>query len=368
MTKENIVLLGVGDVGPVHGAMETYSTLVRPMLATGDIRFGQCERLYSENVGNEHASVDFGAIKPHMISIFTDSGFDVVSLAGNHTMEYGEDVVLDTIALFKKKGIQVIGAGRNLEEARQPAVIEKKGVRVAFLAYCSVLKEGYAAGPHKVGVAPLRAHTSYEPYEYQAGVPPRVVTIPYEEDLEGMVEDIAKAKKAAHVVVVSFHWGIHHILRLIAEYQPIVAKAAFKAGADLILGHHAHVPKAIEVHNGKVCFYSLGNFMFTTKIGLKPEFLEKLKIYGVIPDFDEYPHCPHGKDSHRSLIAKAVLSSVGVEKVSFLPVQIDKQLRPEVLSHGDPRFNDNVNFIDWASEGYNHQFTVKGDEVEISGT
>ena len=94
MTREHIVLLGCGDVGPVHEPMETYSTLVRPTLATGDIRFAQCERLYSErNVGSDKASVDLTlghrALKPHLISIFTDCGFNVVSLAGNHTMEWG---------------------------------------------------------------------------------------------------------------------------------------------------------------------------------------------------------------------------------------------------------------------------------------
>ena len=65
-----------------------------------------------------------------------------------------------------------------------------------------------------------------------AGVPPTVVTMPYEEDLEAMVQDIAAAKKQAHAVVVSLHWGIHFIPRMIADYQPIAAKAAFAAGAD----------------------------------------------------------------------------------------------------------------------------------------
>ena len=274
--------------------------------------------------------------------------------------------MLDTIALFKKKGIQVIGAGRNLQEARQPAIVEKNSVRVAFLAYCSVLRKGHEAGPHKVGVAPLRVHTSYEPTEWQPGIPPRVVTVPYEEDMEGMVDDIAKAKKAAHVVVVSIHWGLHHIPRIIAEYQPIAAKAAFKAGADLILGHHAHVPKAIEVHNGKVCFYSLSNFIISTKSTTTPGWAESFtKRYGVTADHDDYPHFPMGTDSHRSLIAKAVLSREGVKKVSFLPVQIDKQLRPEVLGHGDPRFDDAVKSMDSVSEGFNHKFTVEGNEVIV---
>ena len=92
-----------------------------------------------------------------------------------------------------------------------------------------------------------------------------------------------------------------------------------------------------------------------------------MRGYGVDSDMDEYPHCPHGKDSHHSLIAKAVLSNEGVKKVSFLPVQIDKQLRPEVLSHSDPRFDVVVNYMDWASQGYNHKFKIEGEEVVLTG-
>ena len=111
----------------------------------------------------------------------------------------------------------------------------------------------------------MRAHTYYEPFDYQAGVPPRVVTVPYEEDLAGMVEDI-RAREGAWPTssCVSLHWGIHYIPRMIADYQVTVANAAFEAGADLILGHHAHTPKAIGVHQGKVCFYSLSNFIMSS--------------------------------------------------------------------------------------------------------
>ena len=367
MAKDDVVLFGCGDIGPVHEPMEAYGTLVKPILATGDIVFGQCERVYSERSYGAPKDLVTGnrPLPNHMINIFTDCGYNIVSLAGNHTMDWGEEAALDTIELFKKVGIPTVGAGRNLEEARQPAVIVKNGVRVAFLAYCSVMREGQEAGPDKVGVAPLRAHTSYEPYEFQAGVPPRVITVPYEEDLANMVEDISKARKIADVVVVSQHWGIHYVPRMIADYQTIAAKAAFKAGADLILGHHAHAPKAIEVIDGKVCFYSLGNFMFSTKAGLKPNFAAGMKHYGIEFDIDEYPNCPHGKDSHKSFIAKAVLTKSGVSKVSFLPVQIDKQLRPEVLNRNDPRFDEIVKFLDWASEDYAHKFSIEGDEVVV---
>jgi hypothetical protein len=368
MTKKHLVLLGCGDVGPVDEPMETYSVLVRPTLATGDILFGQCERVYSERGSLQINAVSalHSRLKPHMASVFSDCGFNVVSVASNHAMDWGEDALLDTIALFQEKGIQTVGAGRNLEEARQPAFVERNGVRVAILAYCSVLNVGYAAGPQKTGIAPLRAHTYYEPIEYQAGAAPRVVTVPYEEDIAGMVEDIAKAKKNAHVVVLSLHWGIHFVPQAISDYQLIAAKAAFKAGADLILGHHAHAPKAIGVYNGRICFYSLSNFIMSSPEKTPAQAVAFSKRYGVTMDHD-YPRLPYGTDAKRSFIAKAVLSEEGATRVSFLPVLINKRLQPEVLCHGDPRFDEATNFMEWASEGFDHKFTVEGNEVVITG-
>ena len=360
---EGIVLLGTGDVGPIHEPMALYPELVRPTLAEAHIRFGQCERLYSDRGTLQiHSAGHHSRLAPSMASIFTDCGFDVVSLASNHAMDWGEDALMDTRDLMQKLGIQTAGAGANLDEARQPTFLERGGVRVAFMARCSVLRDGYAAESAKVGVAPLRAHTYYEAQEYQAGTPPRVVTIPYEEDLAMLREDIQKARQQAHVVVLSVHWGIHFIPRVIADYQPLVAHAAFDMGADLILGHHAHVPKGIEVYQGKTCFYSLSNFMMSSA-GTSKAMLER---YGIELD-PEYPRLPYGAAGKRSLIARAVLSTEGVQRVSFLPVLIDKQLRPEVLRHGDARFDDAVSYMDWASEGLPHQFDVQGDEVVLTG-
>lgn len=368
MTDNSVILLGCGDVGPIHEPVSAYSTRARPTLAGADLRFAQVERVYSERGALQvHSGGAHSRVKPHMATVFTDCGFDVVSLASNHAMDWGEDALLDTVALFGEKGIQVVGAGRNLAEARQPAIVERNGVRIAVLAYCSILQTGYAAGHDKTGIAPLRAHTYYEPFDYQAGVPPRVVTVPYEDDLAGMMADIGEARKAAHVVVLSLHWGIHFIPRMIADYQVTVVRTAFEAGADLILGHHAHTPKAVGTHRGKVCFYSLSNFIMSSTAKSPEKAAEFMTRYGVTMDPD-YPHLAYGADAKRSLIAKAVLSREGVKRVSFLPVLIDKGLRPEVLRHGDPRFDDAVRFMEWVSEGFDHQFTVEGDEILVSGS
>ena len=361
-----ITLLGCGDVGPIHEPVDRFCELVRPTLSAADLRFAQVERVYSNrgalqvHSGDVHSRVD-----PHMASIFSACGFDVVSVASNHAMDWGPEALLDSIEALRARGIQTVGAGRNLAEARAPAILERQGVRVAFLAYCSVLREGYAAKPDAAGVAPLRVHTYYAPAEYQPGMPPRIVTIPYEEDLGGLVDDVARARAQADAVVVSLHWGLHFIPRAIADYQPFVAKAAFAAGADLILGHHAHVPKAVAEHAGKVCFHSLSNFIMSAPAA-KPERYETFaRRYGTALD-PEYPNLPYGVDAKRSLIAKAQLTKAGVQRVAFLPVLIDKALRPEVLKASDPRFDDAVKYMRWASEGYAPAFRIEGDEVRVA--
>jgi poly-gamma-glutamate synthesis protein (capsule biosynthesis protein) len=362
----SLVLLACGDVGPILKPLEPLSELARPVLSGADIRFAQCERVYSDRGALQvHSGGSHSRLPPAMASVFDDCAFDVVSCASNHAMDWGPDALLDTVDLMRAKGKQVIGAGRNLEEARKPAFVERNGVRVAFLGYCSVRHDGYAAGEKSPGVAPLRAHTYYQRFDYQAGMPPRVVTIPYEQDLAGLIEDIRAAKQQADSVVVSVHWGVHFIPRVIADYQTTAAKAAFAAGADLILGHHAHAPKAIGVHDGKVCFYSLSNFMMssTPKSAAKAKKFER--EYSVKLD-PAYPNLPYGSDGKRSLIAQAVITKSGVAQTSFLPVLIDTRLRPEPLRRNDPRFADAVNFMDWVSEDFDHKFTVEGDEVLIS--
>jgi poly-gamma-glutamate synthesis protein (capsule biosynthesis protein) len=360
-----LTLLGCGDVGPVHEPVVDFCTLVKPALAQADIRFAQCERVYSDRGSLQvHSGGEHSRVAPHMAAVFSECGFDVVSVASNHAMDWGPDAMLETIEVLRSRGIATIGAGRDLAAARKPAVLERNGIKVAFLAYCSVLREGYAAKRGTPGVAPLRAHTYYEAAEYQAGMPPRVVTVPYEEDLAALVEDVEAARGIADAVVVSLHWGLHFIPRVIADYQPRVARAAFEAGADLILGHHAHVPKAIGVHGGKACFYSLSNFIMSAPPA-KPERYEAFaKRYGAALDPD-YPNLPYGVDAKRSLIAKAVIGRGGVERASFLPVLIDTRLRPEVLKRGDPRFDDAVRYMTWASEGYCDGFRIEGDEVAI---
>jgi hypothetical protein len=363
---ETVTLLGCGDVGPIHAPVEHYGSLVHDTLLAADIRFAQLERVYSERGRLQpHSGGGHSRLPPAMASVFSDCGFNIVSVASNHAMDWGGEALLDTVDLLRDQGIQTIGAGRNLAEARRAAFIDCYGLRIAFLAYCSILRDGYAAGPDRPGVAPLRAHTRYEPVDYQPGVPLRIVTTPDEQDLAALLADVRSAKEVADKLVLSLHWGIHFVPRLIADYQRTLAYAAFEAGADVILGHHAHIPKAIEIHAGKTCFYSLSNFIMSAPAKTEEAAAEFCARYGVVLDPD-YPHLPYGTDAKRSLVAKAVMSKTAPTRTSFLPVIIDRDLRPEILQAADPRFSDMLDYMEWASEGFPHRFAIEGNEVTIS--
>jgi len=184
-----------------------------------------------------------------------------------------------------------------------------------------------------------------------------------------ILDDMKKLRPQVDVLMPAFHWGVIRLPRVIADYQVTVAHACIDAGADMIMGHHAQVPKAIEMYKGKAIFYSLSNFCMT-KLGQSYKWDEPPWVQGALRNHadqnPEYPLLPYGRDARRTLMAKAILTKQGVKEVSFLPMMIDTKYRPEVLRNGDPRFDDMVSYMDWASEGFDHKFTVVGDEVKIT--
>ena len=152
--------------------------------------------------------------------------------------------------------------GANLAEARKPVIRTlDDGTKIGFLAYCSILPQDYWANEERAGANPLRGVTAYVPKEHdQPETPIRMFSFPHPDDLDNMLEDIAKLRPQVDILMVSFHWGIHFIPAVIAYYQRYAAKFAIDAGADIIIGHHEHILKPIEVYKGKVIIYGMANF------------------------------------------------------------------------------------------------------------
>jgi hypothetical protein len=372
----DIVLYAVGDVGPDRPKPSTMFQHVTDVLRLGDIAFCQLEVNISNRgvVGVQGAS---GTRDPQTAAAIKDAGFNVISFASNHCLDAGLEAFFDTIDNLKEQGVRVIGVGRNIEEARRPEIIEVKDTKIAFLAYNSVLREGYWAEDNSPGCAPIRVWTLYEPVDsHQPGLPSRMThTFPHRDDLKAMVADVKKAKSQADLVVVSMHCGIRMMPSAIAEYQIDIAHAAVDAGADLILQHHAHMQRGIEVYSGKVIFYGLGNF------AVEIYFMTKEWAAGTIgredikylnpdwkPPYPDHPSYPFPPDSRKTVIVKCTISNKEINKVSFLPAYINKQADPEILAPDDERFGEVVRYVEEITrdQGLDTTYTVDGNEVIIN--
>ena len=181
---------------------------------------------------------------PEALPEMLNSGIDIVNLANNHVLDQGTQGMLDTIAHLDAAGIQHIGAGSNAEEAYAPIIVEKKGIKIAFLGLTRVIpKTEWKAGPKKPGVAET----------YSSVLP---------------VQAIKRAKEEADLVVIMVHWGKERYDKPVA-HQLQLAKEFIDAGADLIIGSHPHVLQGLERYKGKWIAYSLGNFIFTTSTNAK---------------------------------------------------------------------------------------------------
>lgn len=371
MTDTGIIsLLAVGDVGPDREDPESLFERVAPTIQEADISFCQLERILSDR-GNLQVQIKahHSRVDPANVSALTFAGFDILSFASNHCMDWGADAFLDTIDLLREKGIEVVGVGKNIREARSPAIIHRKGTRIAFLAYNSVVPRGYQAEADTPGCAPLRAKTFYEQVDWQAGTPPKIISFTEPKDLEALVEDINRVRPLADIVVLSMHWGVHFAPSIIAMYQKEAGHAAIDAGADIVIGHHAHILKGVEVYKGKAIFYSLGNFAFDVPAAfvLKDKGYQNLRErypWDVDPEYIGYGYPP---DSRKTLLVRCIISDKRIQRVSFLPAHINKYAQPEILDPSDARFGDVVAYMERISreQKLDVRFVVEDNKVVV---
>lgn len=211
---------------------------------------------------------------PAAAKALADAGVDLVTVANNHGMDYGPDALADTISLLKKQGITTIGAGADSTEARAPRIVERNGLRIAFLAYLGFLHDasgwsGYPweAGPSKPGLAITRK--------------------------KQIAQDVASAKKQADVVVVFFHAG-DSLDTTPSDFQRSITKVALNAGAALVLSTSPHVLQGTRRKGATFVAWSLGNFVFDESRGI----------------------------SNDSVILDVTLDASGVKSVRFVPIII----------------------------------------------
>lgn len=235
-----------GDIMP-GGVLPYQKTYIQPDLLNHmhgfDLRIGTLECAIGSDIAPDETKMrgkknivyarneDFHRVK--------DMKFDVVSLANNHVFDLGEEGLRNTIKLLEENNIAYCGAGMNLNQASQPAVVIVNGIKIAFIAACMFGNKylGYIelAGENKSGVNPL--------------------------EIDRICFDIKQAKEKYDYVFVLPHWGREHMLYPMNECI-VMSKRMIESGADGVFGSHAHVPQPFIKYRGKPVFFGMGNFLF----------------------------------------------------------------------------------------------------------
>jgi poly-gamma-glutamate synthesis protein (capsule biosynthesis protein) len=363
-----VTLLAIGDILIERPDPTTMFRHSRSLFHSGDIVFANCEQMCSDKgVANPFLATH---ATPKIAEAIADAGISLVSLANNHTLDWGEEGILDTIERLNTLGISTLGAGKDILAARKPIVVAKSGIRFGFLAYGCIGPEGYEATATKAGHAPMRAWTLYEKAYYQPATPPLIRSFADREDLRAMVDDIRQLRPECDILSVSYHWGLHFAPRVIPDYCIEVGQAAVDAGADIVLGHHPHILKGIEFYKGKPIFYSMENF--AVELGLDKDPDEEIhplmtrltKLYNFTPVSRYYPF--HA-ESLATIIVKIVVKDNRLERVSYLPCYINENREPEVVTRDHPRGVQVFEYVQsiTRSESLRAEFCWNEDGTEV---
>lgn len=241
--ENEIRMVAVGDVMLSRSVERTmigkknfkYPFIKTAELTSGaDITFGNLETPIISGKAVNPSEMVFRA-DPRSVVGLKYAGFDVLSLANNHIMNFGKKGLEETVKELDEAGIKHAGAGIGENNISQGAVMTVKGVRFLFLAFTyntDIRKDSKGV---EYGVSNM--------------------------DREKMQSAVKKAKEEADVVIVSMHAGTEYKTKS-GAFQQDFAHSAIDAGADLVIGHHPHVAQEVEKYNGKYIIYSLGNFVF----------------------------------------------------------------------------------------------------------
>ncbi len=214
-----------------------------PLLESADLRLINLECAITEHRRRwtRTPKVFHFRADPSAIEVLRAARIDACSLANNHTLDFEEQGLLDTLDHLEAAGVRYAGAGRNREEAARPVLLDAGAERVALVAFTDN-EPPFAAGPDSPG-------TNYLP-------------VSLEPDALGKVEAAIEAAREAgtQTVVFSNHWGPNMVQRPGRLFRRF-ARAVIDRGADLYYGHSAHVFQGVEIYRGKPILYDTGDFI-----------------------------------------------------------------------------------------------------------
>jgi len=344
----------------------SYFAPTAELLRGADVTVGHVEVPHTSRPSPQGILVPAPPAEPAHLDTLARVGIDVATLAGNHIGDSGPPGVEDTIARLHELGIATAGAGMTIEEARAPAIVNGVGV----LSYNCVGPTESWATSRKAGAAYLEVLTHYELDYAGPGGPPTIYTFTRPASLALLREDIAALRPQVDVVVVALHKGLGHVPAQVAMYEIELGHAAVDAGADIVVGHHAHILRGIEVYRGKPVYHGLGNFVAVTHALTPsdvtgPELVawakRRKEQFGFEPD-PAMPFYPFHPESRNTILGDVRVED-GVIDAGFVPCWIDDAGRPVP----DARATEYVIDITGRA-GFATSFQADGERVTVSGS
>ena len=329
MAASEILLLGdlILDVPePDH-----WLSGLAPRLREADLAIGHLEVPYTTSLEERPGDVPAPGADPTHLDALARAGIGAVSMAGNHMMDCGVSGLVETLAGLDRNGIAHAGAGLTLAAARAPALIPCGARTIALLSYNCVGPELSWAGEAEPGCAYVRI----TPEDGSASRPQADLVHIDPASQAAMAADIRAARKSADLVIVALHKGVTHRPAHLAPYERPLAAAAIAAGADVVVGHHAHIAQGIELVGGKPVYHGLGNGCVVTH-ALAPaqdhparaEWAERRKsLFGFEPD-PAYPLAPFHPEAVNGLIARLEWHEDGRIVPGLIPLWFEPPGRP----------------------------------------
>jgi poly-gamma-glutamate capsule biosynthesis protein CapA/YwtB (metallophosphatase superfamily) len=319
---------------------------IAPVVRAADLAIGHLEVPHTRRGAELEGDVPAAAAEPEHLDAIERAGFTALTLAGNHIADFGAEGIDDTIDRLDSLGIAHTGAAANLGEARTPARLDCCGRRVALLSYNCVGPEAAWATAGSAGCNYLRIATADG-----APVAPAVdLTEPTAEALERITDEVVDARKGSDVVIVALHKGIVHTPAVLAPYERPLARAAIDAGADIVVGHHAHILRGIEFHRGRPVFHGLGNACVVTH-ALGPgqdhprraAWVERRReLFGFEPD-PRYTLAPFHPEAVHGVLGIVMHHEEGLFSAGVVPVHVEPPGRPVCVS--DDRADDVIAYL-----------------------
>lgn len=310
---------------------------IAPALKEADLVIGHLEVPHTKSKREVAGDVPAPGAPPEHLEALARAGVDAVTLAGNHIGDCGEAGIADTIAKLDEVGVAHTGAGKDIAAATRPAILEAKGFRVALLSYNCVGPEFSWAGPGKAGCAYLRI----EPADGGAIAPAANLSRITEDAENTLKRDIAAARNDADLIIVALHKGFVHTPATLAPYERAIAAHCVEAGADLVIGHHAHIVQGIEFIGDAPVFHGLGNGCVVTE-ALSPDqdhparaawARRRKELFGFEPD-PAYRLAPFHPEAVNAMIGEVVWRPGEKLEAGFIPVHVEAPGRP-VIAHGE---------------------------------